>query len=89
LNPLLTWASSAAWLADHHLTLGARYDTLVTVSNESPRSLTESTMTFGAAWSYRRIVTVQVNGLHRATEDPVNPDLKDDAVLVNVQLAWP
>lgn len=69
----------------HRLTLCFRYDRLSQEVNRSGIVLHDNTWTIGLGYSYRSWFKVQLNYGIRITDDPYNPDLGDNFLIVNFQ----
>jgi hypothetical protein len=66
--------------------MGGRFEQYQYEWNEAGAPILEDVWTFGLRYSYRQTVDVKTNYVIRRTEDPSNPHLDDNALLVRVQL---
>jgi hypothetical protein len=88
LDPLLG-ALGTGWTGQtHHLDLAGRYDALRSISNESPGETRRRTVTSGLTYAYRDAVAVRLNWIVRRLDDEAQPDLDDDAVLLDVTFGF-
>jgi len=86
---LLLRALGTGWTGErHHLDLGGRYDTVHLVANEAPGATRKQTVTVGATYAYGDLAAVRVNWIQRWLEDEVDPDLDDDALLLDVTVGF-
>jgi hypothetical protein len=87
LNDPISAARGSAFLPDHLIEVGARFEQYIYEWNESGSSIIESVWTIGASWSFRSYVGLKLNYMIRKTEDPSLWDLDDDALILQVQFA--
>ena len=85
LGPLLGLLTSRDWLRRHRFELGFRGEGYTSDVNSSGTPVTIHDWTVGLAYRYKRLVAIQLNFVHRVTDDPANPDLWDDLLVLNVQ----
>ena len=78
-------AKLMAWLVPSCLEAGLRFDRYVHQFNESGASVSEDSWTVGLTWQWDARGRLQLNQTWRRTDEPYQPDLADDAVLVSLQ----
>jgi hypothetical protein len=86
-RPLAACLGAAA-LGSHGLELAVRWDLLNSEADESGVRVAETVWTAGASYYYADFLKIQLNSIVRRTAHPHEPDLKDDAWLLNVQMAF-
>lgn len=85
LNPLLWALTGADFLETHLFELAFRYDGFSSEWNASGAPVREHTWTTGITYLLEPYLRVQLNWIVRVTDDPDNPDLDDDVLLLGVQ----
>ena len=83
LMPLLRRASAGRWSADHHLSIGYRYERFTTQVDEASIRTHQDNHTWGLSWQYREWVKLQLEVVHRVTDKPYEHDLDDDLILLS------
>jgi hypothetical protein len=85
LNPVLRALTGWPATDDHALELGFRYDVLQSEMDESGVVVRQHTWTPAATYRYREYLKVQLNWLLRRADEPFQPQLADDALVLAVQ----
>jgi hypothetical protein len=81
------WEGKVLWrIAGERLSAGVRYDVYDCEFNESGNVTSQMNWTLGVNSVLNEMCKVQVNYIHKRTDDPVEPDLGDDLFVVNLQL---
>ena len=88
LDPLLCWLGTGWTGQHHHLDLAGRFDTIRSVADEAPGETRRRTFTSGVTWSYDAAIAVRLNWVVRRLSDEAEPDLDDDAVLLDVTVGF-
>lgn len=76
------------WLQPEQLEIGLRFDRYEYEFSESGDRVVQDSWTAGANYYWGQEIKVQANYIWRQTDQQYEPDLDDDALLVNVQFAF-
>ena len=85
LGPALGLLVPGGWRGRHGFELGFRAEGYTSDVNASGSPVSQYDWTIGLSYRYRTLVALQLNYVHRVTDDPANPDLGDDLLVLAVQ----
>jgi hypothetical protein len=86
--PLVTRFLKTEKIIDHHLGWAFRGEDYMEEADESGIEIHRYRITLGFNYGYRNWLFLRLNYLIRILDDPYNPDLDDDALLLQVQFQF-